>query len=110
MSFENEMMGRARNYTTAAAEVAQIKSGPGRLLALEVQNVNAATRFLWLFDNTASSGTVLIAPIRCPTGDGVRIVFPVPRAFSVGLRWNASDTVAFNSSGGADLIVTAQYI
>ncbi len=110
MSFENEMMGRASNYTGAAAEVAQIKTGAGRLLALEVQNVNAAVRWLWLFDNTASTGNPLIAPIRCPTGDGVRITFPVPRGFSTGLRFNASDTIAFNTSGGADLIVTAQYI
>ncbi len=110
MSFENEMMARARNFTGAAAEVAQIKTGAGSLLALEVQNVNAATRWLWLFDALASAGNPLIAPIRCPTGDGVRIVFPVPRAFATGLRFNASDTIAFNSSGGSDLIVTAQFI
>jgi hypothetical protein len=110
MSFELEMMGRGRNFTGDAAERGLIKTGAGKLLALEVQNVNGATRYLWLFDGLLAGTIALIAPIQIATGAGVRLTFPVPRSFATGLFFNASDTIPFNTSAGADLIVTAQFI
>lgn len=113
MSFDLELTERQLTYGPGTAlEAAQIKTGAGRLMSIEILNVNAAARYVYLFDNTASSGSLICAPILVAIGGNATRVFHVPRKFATGLRYAASSGAAgtFTASATADLIVTAQYI
>lgn len=112
MSMLQYLVDAQQNFAGVAAENGQIKASAGKLINLQALNVNAAARFLYLFDNTASSGTLIMAPIPLAIGGWTNIQFDVPKEFFVGLRFAASSGAAgtFTASGTADLIVTAAYL
>ena len=108
----NDLIDTSRQYGPGTAlPLAQIKTGAGYLMSLQALNVNAAARYLYLFDNTASSGALICAPILLAIGGNGAIDFAIPRKFSTGLRYAASSGAAgtFTASATDDLIVTAQY-
>ena len=96
---------------TAEIEVRQVKSGRGLLKSFAVLNVNAATRYLYLFDSLSSAGSLVCAPVKLATGESFQLSFTVPRTFTTGLRANASSGAAgtFTTSGTKDLVLQAQY-
>lgn len=101
-----------QQYVSAAAEeVRQVKTGAGRLVQLALTNVNAAARYAWIFDNTASSGTLALPPVALAIGETKIISLLVPKRFTTGLRVAASSTLAtFTAAGAADLIMGAWYL
>ena len=114
MSAENTLylIATSKMYNPGTAvELVQVKTGAGYVMSLEALNVNAATRYLYLFDNTASTGALLIAPVKLTAGQSWQLSFPTPLTFTTGLRANISSGAAgvFTTSGANDLILTAQY-
>jgi hypothetical protein len=100
--------------SSAAEENEQVKTGAGLLFGFIVSNSNAADRFLYVFDNTASSGTAIVPPIPLqPTGDvgsAVEVWLPVAIPFATGLRFASSSTNAtFTASSSSDLRLTVLY-
>lgn len=96
--------------SAAAEEIRQLKTGAGRLYQLALTNVNAAARWAWVFDNTASSGTLALPPIALAIGETKIISLPIPKRFATGLRIAASSTGAtFTAAGTADLLMAAWY-
>jgi hypothetical protein len=102
-------------YNSAAAEEAvQIKASAGMLFGFVISNSNAADRFIYVFDNTASSGTLLVPPICLqPTGEvgsAVEVFLPYAVPFATGLRIASSSTNAtFTASSSSDLRIMALY-
>lgn len=100
--------------SSAAEEAAQVKSAPGLLFGFTVSNSNASDRFLYVFDNTASSGTLLVPPIPLQpggeVGSAVSYFLPFAIPFSTGLRFASSSTNAtFTASASSDLRISALY-
>jgi hypothetical protein len=102
-------------YNSAAAEEnKQVKTGAGLLYGFIVSNSNAAARFLYVFDNTSSSGTAIVPPIPIQAtgavGSAVEVWLPVGIPFSTGLRFASSSTNAtFTASASSDLRITTLY-
>lgn len=97
-------------YVSAAAEEhPQIVTGKGVLHRLAVFNSNAALRWVWVFDNTASSGTKVIGPFPLAADSGfVDLTFLTGVPFSTGLRVAASTSgTAFSASASNDLTIAA---
>jgi len=107
-----------RQYCSQAAEEArQLATGKGSLTSLYVVNVAAATRYVWVFDNTASSGTVLCGPFPVAAGQGLALGWPEgddmnnsqPR-YATGLRVASSTSASsFAASGAADFRINATF-
>jgi len=99
-----------QGISAAAEEFRQFKTGAGRLYQLALTNVNVAARTAWVFDNTASSGALVLPPISLAIGETKIIALPVPRRFTTGLRVAASSTIGtFTAAAAADLIMAAWY-
>jgi hypothetical protein len=110
MALDQYLIDTQINFSAAAAAAGQIKTGAGKLLNIQVQNVNAAVRHLFLFDNTSNT-VILVAPISlAASGGSVQLQFYVPKKFATGLRYAASTAAAFALSGTADFVVTASYL
>jgi hypothetical protein len=75
----------AGSYHTAAATV---HTGAGLLLALLISHSQATVQTVTLYDNTAASGTVLLAVDVEPTRSPIYLRFPrnLAPAFSTGLH------------------------
>lgn len=100
--------------SSAAEESKQVKTGAGLMFGFIASNSNASDRFLYVFDNTASSGTAIVPPIPLqPSGDvgcAVQFWLPVAVPFSTGLRFASSSTNAtFTASSSNDLRLTVLY-
>jgi hypothetical protein len=93
-----------------AEEAVQIDTGRGVLWSLYVTNVNAADRYLWVFDSLASSGTVHCGPFKIAAGDGLGLNIGYGKPYETGLRVAASSThAAFTASAGADFRINAGF-
>lgn len=102
-----------RWYASQAAEEKKtVETGKGVLHRLAVFNSNASGRFLWVFDNTASSGTLLIAPIPLAANVGFAdLTFLTGIPFTTGLRVASSTSgTTFTASTTADLSITAGWV
>jgi len=98
-------------YFSAAIEAANIKTGAGLLWSINVLNVNAAARYLYLFDATTSTGTMIVAPQLVGIGATVNLIFPMAKKFATALRFASSSGAAgtFTAAGTADFIVTCSF-
>ena len=95
-------------YASQAAEAAkQVRTGKGVLHSLYVFNVQATVRYLWVYDNTAASGTVLMGPFEVPSLKGVSIESLTGNPFDTGLHVASSTSGAAFVAGGADFFITA---
>lgn len=104
-------MGLGTWYQSQAAEeVKQVATGRYVLNGLYVVNVSASTRYVWVFDNTASSGTVLCGPFPLATGAYISLHLPFGMKADTGIRVAASSTLAtFTASAANDLMMTVGY-
>lgn len=94
----------------AAEEVKQVATGRYVLNTLYVINVAAAKRYIWVFDNTASSGTVLAGPLPVNSGDFVCLGADHGIGASTGIRVASSTTGdVFTASAGSDLRMMVGY-
>jgi hypothetical protein len=100
-------------YSSSAAEqVAQVKTGAGLLYSIAVTNFNAAARFLYVYDNTSSTGTLLLPPIPLTAlgTAGSFVVINLPAIpFSTGLRIDTSSTGATFTGAGSDVRMTVNF-
>lgn len=96
-------------YMSAAAEEKPtIKSTPGLLFNLDIANVDSADNYVWIFDNSAASGTALIPPFKIAAGELRHIDGPIK--FTTGLTVAASSTHAtYSATSASDLFVRALY-
>lgn len=101
-------------HSSAAEEVKQVKTGAGLLFGFIISNSNAAARIIYVFDNTASSGTVIIPPIPIQlltaVGSAIEVYLPYAIPFSTGLRIASSSTNAtFTASASNDFRMSVLY-
>lgn len=90
------------HVSQAADEVEQVHTGAGVVHSLYATNANAADRWLWVFDNTASSGTALLGPFLIPAGKYVSVDIAYGKEYSTGLRVAASSTHLTFTAAGAN--------
>lgn len=73
-------------YSSQAAEDTKlVYTGKAMLHRVFVSNANAAARFLWVWDNTAASGTILIAGVPIAIAGSATVDFPFGIPASTGL-------------------------
>lgn len=79
-----------------------LKSGRGRLHSLRVVNTTVSKIYVFVFDNTAASGTLLMPPIPVASNDQVQLqqVFQIP--FVTGCTVSASTTQTTYTAAGAN--------
>ena len=98
-------------YTSQAAEeVVQVRTGRGLFWSLYATNTSGSTRYVWVFDNTASSGTVVTGPFPIAAGQalGMDLRYGIP--FENGLRVAASSTHAtFTATAANDMRYSVGY-
>lgn len=101
--------GGCSNYTTlstAAVLSAAVKASPGNAYSLECFNINAAARYVRLYDMTTaptSSDTASVAwqgviP-GAATGGGFSVSWPKGKAFTTGIGIRATTGIAHNDTG-----------
>lgn len=98
-------------YCSQAAEKSvQVDTGRGLLWSLVICNLNAATRYFYVFDNTSAAGTVLAGPFAVAAGDTRGIDCRYGIQYETGLRVAASSTFGtFTDSGANDARYTVGY-
>lgn len=109
---ENYLVETMRSYASAAAEeAAQVKVGKGTLFRLTAVNVNAAARYLWVFDSAATdAGALVIPPLQIAIAGNLDIAFQYGRKFALGMRVHISSTQGtFTAAAGNDMLITASY-
>lgn len=101
--------GGCSNYTalsTGAVLTAAIKASPGNLYSLECYNVNAAARYVRLYNMTTAPASTDTASVvwqgvipGATTGGGFVITWPKGKFFSTGIGIRASTGIAHNDTG-----------
>lgn len=92
-----------------------VKSGAGRLLGFTVRHTDASALYLWLFDNTAASGTQLLIPFLVPASSqifiGTDLLTTKGVAFSTGLTYGLSTSATSYTAYGtaANVFVSTVY-
>lgn len=111
MGLEEYVAAKQSWYVSSNAEATSaIKSGGGNVYSILVSNVSASTRYVWVFDNTAASGTKLLSPVQVAAGGIAAFDVPRGRPFTTGCMVASSSTHATFTGAGSDFIVTAEYI
>lgn len=78
-----------------------LKTGRGRLLYLRAVNTTAAKIYVFVYDNTAASGTLLMPPIPVEANQQAEIkTFGIP--FVTGCTISASTTPTAYAAAGAN--------
>lgn len=86
-----------------------LKSGKGTLQFLQVCNTTASKIYVFVFDNTAASGTLLFPPIPVAANDHF-FILTMGRRFTTGCTVSSSSTQKSYTGGGAnDLHIHAGY-
>lgn len=94
--------GSAWYCSPVAGELTKVlKTGRGRLHSLRVVNTTAAKIYVFVFDNTAASGTLLMPPIPVAANDHVYLTF-FQIAFATGCTVSASTTPTAYAAAGAN--------
>lgn len=101
--------GGTSNYTalsTAAVLTAEIKGSAGRVYSLECFNINAAARFVRLYNQTGAPASTDTANVvwqgvipGATTGGGFTITWPLGKQFATGIGIRASTGIAHNDTG-----------
>jgi hypothetical protein len=101
--------GGASNYTalsTAAVLSAEIKGSAGKVFSLECFNINAAARFVRLYNQTGAPASTDTANVvwqgiipGATTGGGFTISWPMGKQFTTGIGIRASTGIAHNDTG-----------
>ncbi len=100
-------------YSSSAAEEKNTaKSGAGTLFQILISNVSSATVYVYLFQNTAASGTLAMIPIPVPGNGGTASLDSIyGRAFTTGLYFaSSSSATTYTATTTADLYVSAGYV
>lgn len=93
----------------AAEETKLIGSGHGILCSVFVFNVSASAKYVFIFDNTSATGTILAGPFPVEANQGIAISFTdSPVEFALG-AFVASSTSAstYAASGTADFRINS---
>lgn len=94
----------------SAEDTKSVYTGKGCVHSISAINGNAAVRYLWVFDNTAASGTVLAGPFPIGINGSFTVQFPTGIPFSTGLFVAASTTPkTYTATGGTDCLFTIGY-
>lgn len=101
--------GGASNYTalsTAAVLAAEIKGSAGKVFSIECFNINAAARFVRLYNQTGAPASTDTANVvwqgiipGATTGGGFTISWPMGKQFATGIGIRASTGIAHNDTG-----------
>lgn len=93
----------SRWYRSALAGelTATLRTGTGRLHYVRAFNTTAAKIYIFIFDNTAASGTLLVPPIPVAANDQTELsTFQIP--FVTGCTVSASTTQTTYTAAGAN--------
>lgn len=91
----------------ALAQDYTVKDGAGKLFHLDVVNTAGADRFVYVFDNNADSGDLLVPPFKLAAGASVTIDALASVRFSTGLNVASSSTQASYTAAGSDFMIRA---
>lgn len=101
--------GGTSNYTalsTAAVLTAQIKGSAGKVFSIECYNINAAARYVRLYDQTGAPASTDTANVvwqgiipGATTGAGFTVTWPMGKQFATGIGIRATTGIAHNSTG-----------
>lgn len=101
--------GGTSNYTalsTAAVLTAEIKGSAGKVYSLECFNVNAAARYVRLYNQTGAPASTDTANVvwqgiipGATTGGGFVISWPMGKQFSTGIGIRSTTGIAHNDTG-----------
>lgn len=92
--------GATRFVSNGAAVSGTAKSGAGFIFSLYARNDNASTTlYLWGFDNTAASGTLVFAPIKLTAG--AQLFLDTTYFTSFGHSLSTGFTWGFSTSGSS---------
>lgn len=95
--------GHGEWYISQAAEEAeQVHTGKGVVHSIYATNSNAARRWLYVFDNTAAAGTVLLGPYEIPATSFVSVHLQFGKEYGTGLHVAASSTQDTFTAAGAN--------
>lgn len=96
--------------SSAAEEKKSVVAGVGMLDYLEVANTTASVKYVWVYDNTAASGTALRGPFPVPANGATSFDLPQGIPFSTGVYVASSSTFGtYTGTTTADLIITCHY-
>lgn len=107
----NKPPNSVRYISPVAGELTKtLKTGVGRLHELRVANTTAAKIYVFVFDNTAASGTLLMAPIPVAANDQYIPPQMSQRSFATGCTISASTTqTSYTAAGANSLQIDAVY-
>lgn len=74
-----------------------VKSAAGVLIGLTARHTDGSSLYLWIFDNTAASGTSLIIPVLVPASG--QIIIGTDLFTTKGLAFSTGLTYGFSTSG-----------
>ncbi len=99
----------ATTYVTvggAGEQTKTIKATPGKAYMIDVVNVSAGDRFLWIVNNTTDAGVaLLVPPLKITAGGFVSIQWAAAIEYDVGMTVSSSSTQATYTAAGADLMM-----
>lgn len=98
-------------YVSQAAEDTKgVVAGKAMVTRIRASNGNAAVRYLWAWDNTAASGTIVLAGIPVAIAGTAEVSFPFGRAVTTGLYVALSTTQkTYTATGATDGIFDVDY-
>jgi hypothetical protein len=98
-------------YVSQAAEdTKSVYAGKAMVTRIAVANANAAARFIWAWDSTAASGTIILAGIPVSAAGFAEKAFPFGRAVATGLFVALSTTQkTYTATGGTDGVFDVDY-
>lgn len=114
-------MAASTFQTRTGVQTFAAASGAGYLRSLLVVNVSSSDRWLHVFDNTAASGTYLLARVLLKANGGSfsleNLSTPLDAKlsdrllpFGTGLFIASSDTLAYHASGSNDFDITVETV
>ena len=113
-NFFDEFYGRyviKQTVLGTPVEVLQVKVGAGHLGILNLTNLNAAARWVYVIDSAAADAGNIIMAVSLPIGGSFALPSnTIPLRFSLGCRIHSSSAAAFAASGSADLNIFAGFI
>lgn len=96
-------VGNGEWYCSSAYEKSKlVYTGAAVLHSVAVHNVGASAAYLWVFDGTTSSGTVILPPIKVPADGDVTVDIMYGRKCSTGIFIALSSSASSYSLIGSD--------
>lgn len=97
-------------HSAAPEEKKLIFTGKGVVHSLYFENKSAATKYVFVYDGTDTTGTIVAGPYRVDANSDRGIDYPTGRHVDAGLYIaSSSSDASYSASGAADLWIEVGY-